>query len=256
MIPTDFSESIRRAAALWKHATYGVAFTGAGISTASGIPDFRSHDSGLWSNVDPMVVASIYGFRNNPEAFYNWVRPLTKITMEAEPNAAHYVLAELETRGYIKAVVTQNIDMLHTRAGSQTVYELHGHMREATCIHCFEVYPCAPIMNQFLEDGLVPHCSHCGGVLKPNVILFGEQLPIRELQASQNAARKSDLMIVVGSSLEVYPASEIPMMAKRAGAKLVIVNLEPTPADEMADVLIHANAAEVLPEIMRRMETI
>lgn len=250
------NEHINRAAQLFKEAQYATAFTGAGISTASGIPDFRSPHSGMWNDVDPMAVASIYGFRNNPEAFYNWVRPITQLTIGAEPNPAHYVLAELETRNHLKAVVTQNIDMLHTRAGSKTVYELHGHMREATCINCFYVYPGAPILNQFLEDGLVPRCKKCNGVLKPNVILFGEQLPVRELQAAQNAARKSDVMIVVGSSLEVYPASDIPMIAKRSGSKLIIVNLEPTHADSMADVVIHANAADVLPEILRCMESV
>lgn len=249
-------EQIRRAAVLLKRSQYAVAFTGAGISTPSGIPDFRSPESGLWANVDPMEVASIYGFRQNPEAFYAWVRPLTELTIQAEPNAAHYTLAELENRNILKAVITQNIDMLHTRAGSKTIYELHGHMREATCIHCFTVYPGAPVLNKFLEDGLVPHCVQCGGILKPNVILFGEQLPVREFQAAQKAVRQSDLMIVIGSSLEVFPASDLPNLARQCSAKLVIINLQPTPADPLADVVIHADAAEVLPEMMRCLETL
>lgn len=247
---------IHQASQLLKHSNDAVAFTGAGISTPSGIPDFRSPESGMWHDVDPMSVASIYGFRQNPAAFYAWVRPLAELTIQAEPNSAHYTMAEWETRGYLKAVITQNIDMLHTRAGSKIVYELHGHMREATCIHCFTVYPGAQVLNKFLEDGLVPHCEKCGGVLKPNVILFGEQLPIRELQAAQKAVRASDLMIVVGSSLEVFPASELPTLAKQCGAKLVIINLEPTPADPQADVVIHADAAEILPEMMRCLETL
>ena len=132
----------------WLHrAQHIVAFTGAGISTPSGIPDFRSPESGMWHGVDPMKVASIYGFRHNPQAFYDWVRPLTKQTMAAEPNPAHVALVKLEQMGKLDAVVTQNIDMLHTRAGNKTIFELHGHMREATCINCFHVY-----------DGIAVNC--------------------------------------------------------------------------------------------------
>lgn len=255
MNPTILHEDIERVAQLLKESQYAVAFTGAGISTASGIPDFRSPESGLWQDVDPMAVASIYGFRQHPEAFYKWVHPLAKTTMNAQPNAGHRVVAQLETQGYLKAVITQNIDTLHTRAGNRTVYELHGHMREATCISCFAVYPGEPLLTQFLEDAQVPRCPQCGGVLKPNVILFGEQLPFRELQASQQAARKCDLMVIIGSSLEVAPASDIPLLANRTGAKLVVINLQETPVDAIASVVIHANAAEVLPKIMGCLET-
>ncbi|MBZ0284232.1 MAG: NAD-dependent deacylase [Anaerolineae bacterium] len=247
-------EKIDCVAQLIKQSRKIVAFTGAGISTPSGIPDFRSPHSGMWNNVDPMVVASIYGFRNDPQAFYDWIYPLTQTTVNALPNPAHDALVRLETLGHLKAVITQNIDMLHTRAGSKTVYELHGHMREATCIHCFAVYAAEPIIAQFLVDKQVPHCSRCGGVLKPNVILFGEQLPIQQLMGAQDAARNTDLMIIIGSSLEVAPASELPLLATRAGAKLVILNLENTHLDAKAQVVIHADAAEILPEIMQRLE--
>lgn len=248
-------EKIFRAAQLIQDSQDVVAFTGAGISTDSGIPDFRSHDSGLWNNVDPLTVASVYGFRRNPQAFYDWVRPLAEVTIKAEPNAGHLALVTLEKMGKLSSVVTQNIDMLHTRAGSSRVYELHGHMRQATCIHCFQVYDGEAVLNQVLTDGKVPKCTSCrDGVLKPNVILFGEQLPFRELQGAQDASRKCDLMIIVGSSLEVAPASDLPVLAKRNGAKLIIVNLEPTPLDHTADVVIHGRAAEVLPEIVRQVE--
>jgi NAD-dependent deacetylase len=172
---------VQQAAALLKRSQYTVAFTGAGISTASGIPDFRSKESGLWNNVDPFTVASIYGFRQNPEAFYKWIHPLTRMTLDAKPNQAHAALAKLESQGILKAVITQNIDMLHMRAGSKTVYELHGHLREATCVKCFGVYPAEPMIAQFLEDCRVPLCPGCGGIMKPNIILFGEQLPVRPL---------------------------------------------------------------------------
>ena len=240
---------------LLKHSRAAIAFTGAGISTMSGIPDFRSPDSGLWSHVDPMAVASIYGFRQNPNLFYEWVYPLARKSIDAEPNPAHYALAELETRGFLHAVITQNIDMLHSRAGSKCIYELHGHLREATCTHCFAVYPGEPILHQFLEDRVIPCCPSCGGVIKPNVILFGEQLPFAELQAAQKAARHADLMLIIGSSLEVAPASDLPMLALRHGARLVIINLEPTHLDHLASAVLHTDAAEILPEIVRRLET-
>ncbi len=127
--------------------------------------------------------------------------------------------------GKLKAIITQNIDMLHTRAGNRTVYELHGHMREATCIFCFSVYPGEPILQRYLDDRVLPRCPKCGGVLKPNVILFGEQLPYRELQGAQDAARQADLMLVIGSSLEVAPASDLPLIALRNGAKLICYQL-------------------------------
>lgn len=251
----DELERISEVASLLKHSRAAIAFTGAGISTMSGIPDFRSPHSGLWNNVDPMAVASIYGFRQNPALFYEWVYPLAQKSLDAQPNPAHDALAELERRGFLHGVITQNIDMLHTRAGSLCIYELHGHLREATCTHCFKVYPGEPILLQFLEDRQIPRCPACGGVIKPNVILFGEQLPFAELQAAQKAAQHTDLMLIVGSSLEVAPASELPMLALRHKARLVIINLEPTHLDKLASVVVHGDAAEILPEVVRRLES-
>lgn len=243
-------------AGLLNHARHTIVFTGAGISTPSGIPDFRSPKSGLWTDVDPLLVASMYGFRQNPAAFYDWIYPLASVIVRARPNAAHMALATLEVQGLIKAIITQNIDMLHSRAGNQIVHELHGHLREATCIHCFSVFPAEPIIIKFLVDRQVPHCPHCQGVIKPNVILFGEQLPIRPFMAAQEAARKTDLVIVIGSSLEVAPASDLPLLALRNKAKLVIINLETTHLDNEAQVVIHADAADVLPQILLRMEAV
>lgn len=248
------SENETRAAALIKHARHAVAFTGAGMSTASGIPDFRSPDSGLWNNVEPFAVASLYGFRQNPLNFYKWVEPLIRLTRAAQPNPAHITLANFEEAGYLRAVITQNIDGLHTRAGSRNVHELHGHMREATCIRCFKIYPAEPIIDQFLEDGLVPHCPACQAVLKPNVVLFGEALPDRALMAAREQIRKADVLVIIGSSLEVAPACDLPLIAVKNGAKLIIINLEPTPADHLAEVVIHDNAAVVLPHLSRNLE--
>ncbi|MBZ0290309.1 MAG: NAD-dependent deacylase [Anaerolineae bacterium] len=249
-----FREQINDAAELLQRAKHTVAFTGAGISTPSGIPDFRSQHTGLWENVDPMAVASMYGFRQNPQAFYNWIYPLARLTLNAQPNPAHLVLANLEKQGRLDTIITQNIDMLHTRAGNTHILELHGHLREATCVHCFTVYPAEPIIRKFLDDREVPHCPKCGGVIKPNVILFGEQLPVRELQGAKEAARHADLMLVVGSSLEVAPAGDLPLLAVRNDAKLIIINIDPTPVDSQAQIVIHADAAEILPDIMHRLE--
>lgn len=254
MFSDSLIEQIKQAATMIQASHHVIAFTGAGISTDSGIPDFRSETSGLWKNVDPMQVASIYGFKRNPQAFYDWVRPLSDVTLHAQPNPGHYALSDLEKMGYLRTVITQNIDMLHSRAGHQTIFELHGHMRQATCVHCFAVYDGETVLQQFLDSGEVPHCSHCHSVLKPNVILFGEQLPIKEFHGAQEAARMCDLMIIVGSSLEVAPASDIPFIAHRTGAKLIIVNLEATHADNYADIVIHGRAAQILPEIVRHVE--
>ncbi len=247
-------ELLNAAVNLLRQATYAVALTGAGHSTRSGIPDFRSPNSGLWETWNPAEVASIHGFRHNPARFYDWIRPLAHTLLNAEPNIAHHALARMEAIGRLQSVITQNIDMLHTRAGSRTVYELHGHLREATCIHCFAVYPAAEHIERFLEHDTIPTCPDCGHILKPNVILFGEQLPARALAAARREAQRCDVMLVAGSSLEVYPAAGLPVQAKEAGARLVFVNLRPTELDPLADVVIHADVVDVLPQIADALE--
>ncbi len=230
-----------------RHARRVVALTGAGISTPSGIPDFRTPQTGLWAQIDAAEVASIYGFRHDPRRFYEWIRPLAHLIFEAQPNPAHLALARMEAAGKLVSITTQNIDMLHSRAGSKTVYELHGHLREATCIHCFRTYPAGPLIAEFLELDHVPTCPDCGHILKPNAILYGEQLPAHALLPAQRDARECDLMLVAGSSLEVYPAADLPLIARRAGASLIFVNLSDTPINSLADVIIHADVADVLP---------
>jgi NAD-dependent deacetylase len=254
MTRNHYDEQIKRAATLFKQSKSVVTFSGAGISTDSGIPDFRSGNSGLWENIDPFAVASIYGFKRNPQAFYDWVRPLAQKIHDAQPNPAHTALGGLEKLGYMHSIITQNIDTLHTDAGNQTIYELHGHLRKVTCIQCFAIYAGDPIIKKFMQDGHVPRCPQCQGVIKPNVILFGEQLPIQELLGAQQAARKCDLMLIVGSSLEVAPANQLPLLAQKAGAHLIIINLTPTHLDSIADVVIHAHSSEVLPKIVIELE--
>jgi NAD-dependent deacetylase len=243
------NQQIERGAKLIRAAHNVVAMTGAGISTPSGIPDFRSPDSGLWEKIDPLTVASIFSFRQNPDQFYGWIHPLANKLLEARPNPAHYALAALESEGKLHAVITQNIDDLHGKAGSRNIFELHGSLRELTCIQCYQVQDSTRIIRRFVQDGQTPRCE-CGGVLKPNVILFGEQLPVREFVAAQMAVKAADLMLVVGSSLETAPASDLPELALENGIKLVIVNYYPTYLDDRAEVVIHANVAEVLPRIL------
>lgn len=237
---------------LLEQSRHAVALTGAGISTASGIPDFRSPNSGLWRHVDPMQVASLYAFRQRPQDFYDWIYPLATTTLSAEPNAAHLALAEMEERGWLHAIITQNIDMLHSRARSRNVIEIHGHLREMTCLDCFDIVPSDTVWRDFLQSGETPHCP-CGGVYKPNVILFGEQLPVRALSQSKRESRDCDVMLVVGSSLETAPAGDLPILAHETGARLIIVNLEPTFADDIADVVIHDDVVNVLPRLAERL---
>lgn len=242
---------IKRAAALLREAEHAVALTGAGASTPSGIPDFRTPGSGLWERADPMEIVSAHAFRRNPQAFYDWMRPLVKTLLAAEPNAGHRALAELEEAGYLKAVITQNIDDLHRRAGSREVLELHGHIREATCIRCYASVPTSSLLEKFLESGQPPRCPICGGVMKPNVVLFGEQLPIAVVNAALAHIRQADLMLVAGSSLEVMPAAHLPALVHESGGRLVVVNLTSTYIDDVADVVIHGDMADVLPLIAR-----
>lgn len=243
-------ERIEEVAELIRQSRHMIAFTGAGHSTQSGIPDFRSPDSGLWERHNPMLVASIWAFRLHPKTFFDWIYPLTDTLLNAQPNPAHIALSNLEREGYLKTVITQNIDNLHQKAGSRHVLELHGHMREATCVRCYKVVATDPAIEQFFHDGKVPHCE-CGGVLKPNVILFGEELPIHILNQAMNEARRCDLILVAGSSLEVTPAADIPFLAVDSGARAIIVNLEPTAFDPRADIVIHGDVAEILPRFVQ-----
>ncbi len=246
-------EPLSRAAQLLREAHYVIALTGAGISTPSGVPDFRSPGSGLWERVDPMEVASIYSFRREPQRFYDWIRPLAGLMTLAQPNPAHRALADLEARGHLMAVITQNIDGLHQAAGSKHVIEVHGSLRQATCLQCYRRIPARPVIEQFIRDGEVPHCPACGGVLKPDIILFGEQLPVQALYQARQEAYRCDLMLIAGSSLEVAPAGDLPLLAHSNGARLILVNLEPTLLDPLADAVFHADVADILPRLVAQV---
>jgi NAD-dependent deacetylase len=240
-------QRLHKAALLLCRARSAVALTGAGISTASGIPDFRSPGSGLWERCDPMRVASLAAFRHHPEDFFAWVRPLAESVLRADPNPAHLALAQLERSGLLAGLITQNIDGLHQRAGSRVVVEVHGHFRESTCVSCFRVFPTQPFLEAFVAEGKPPACPACGRYLKPNVVLFGEQLPWQEVQRARELLSRCDLVLVVGSSLEVTPVALFPQTALDSGACLIIINREPTYLDIRADVRFFLDAAEVLP---------
>ncbi|MCH7662428.1 MAG: NAD-dependent deacylase [Chloroflexi bacterium] len=241
--------SIDKAADLIRNSRNTVALTGAGISTPSGIPDFRSDSNGLWNEHDPMEVASLNAFRINPEKFFRWIRPLLKDMLNAEPNLAHLALAALGDAGYIQTIVTQNIDGLHQSAGSKIVYEIHGSIETLTCVSCYHKYPASQFIESFMIRGEIPNCPDCENTLKPNAILFGEQLPIKTWKSSQNAAHDCDLMIIAGSSLEVMPVAGLPMEAVNSGAKIIILNQSPTYLDERAEIVIHDDIALTLPMI-------
>jgi NAD-dependent deacetylase len=248
------NDKISQAAELIGRAKHAIALTGAGVSTRSGIPDFRGTGSGLWTQFDPMVVASIWGFIECPDKFYEWIRPLSKSMVDAKPNAAHYALAELETAGYLATLVTQNIDDLHQRAGSKHVLEVHGHMRQATCIRCYHLVDAKPFIDRFVADGSIPTCPICGGVMKPNVTLFGEAPPARVLYEAQQESEKCDVMVVAGSSLEVVPVADLPLIAKQHGAQIIIVNNAATAMDKQASVVMHDDVTIALPKIVAQIK--
>ncbi len=251
----DTYDEIERAAEIISKARHGVVFTGAGVSAESGIPTFRGND-GLWRRWDPDEVASIYGFKKNPKKFWEFSRELI-VKVKAQPNPAHYAIAELEKLGLVKAVITQNIDMLHQRAGSKKVLELHGSMEFVDCLDCGKTYRWEEI-ERYLEKGEIDKIRcECGSIyLKPRVVFFGEPLPSDVLSEAMEESRRADVFIVVGSSLVVYPAAYLPVIAKEHGAKLIIVNLEPTIKDHMFDVVIRGKAGEVMPEIVKRVKAL
>jgi NAD-dependent deacetylase len=224
-------------------ARSAVAFTGAGISTESGIPDFRS-PGGIWARSQPVYFDE---FLRRPEARYEYWRQKAVSHRDFEnsqPNIAHTLLAAWEATGRIRGVITQNIDGLHQIAGSKTVWELHGTARQVGCLDCLARYDAGPMVELFLAEDRVPICPHCGGRLKHATISFGQSLPVDVLQAASKASRKSDLFLAIGSSLVVTPAADLPALAKRNGAKLVIINRDPTPLDRMADVVVNAAIGE------------
>jgi NAD-dependent deacetylase len=251
MNPLAAETAIRHAADLIRNARHAVAFTGAGISTPSGIPDFRSSRTGLWKHSDPMKVASLTSFRHSPQVFFDWLRPLARQILLSEPNPAHLALAKMETAGFLKAIITQNIDGLHQRAGSRTVLEVHGSMNTLSCQNCRQTFPSQLFSESFINEGTIPHCPHCQSTLKPDIVLYEEMLPAVTWQMAANHSQQADVFLVAGSSLEVMPAAGLPYSAVENKASLIINNLSPTYLDDSASVLLPLDVAEALPAMIR-----
>lgn len=244
--------TVGRAAELLSAARSGLAFTGAGVSAESGIPTFRG-EGGLWTRYDPIKVASIDYFMADPSAYWKVALDRGRDAITARPNPGHMALAALEKKGHLAGVVTQNTDGLHQDSGSRRVIEVHGSGRTVQCLDCGARERRADVQAR-LEVEMPPRCPVCGGrFLKPTVVLFGEPMPYAAVQEAFALAREADVVLVVGSSLVVYPAADIPLTAARSGASMIVVNAEPTPFDELAEVVIHGKAGEVLPEIVNLM---
>jgi NAD-dependent deacetylase len=234
-----------------------VVFTGAGISTESGIPDFRS-PGGIWSRYDPEDF-TIQKFLSGPAARKTiWKMSLEGgLLTEAEPNLAHHAIAELYNSGKLDCVITQNIDNLHQKAGvpGDRVFELHGNMEWVVCLSCHRRFPMPEVLRRIEEGMEVPDCPECKGILKPDAVFFGEALPQQTLQEAIRRAKNCDLLVVIGSTLVIYPAAYIPTYAREAGATLAIVNLTSTPFDHYAEVVIRAKAGETMSKVMEKLRS-
>ncbi|MEB3780873.1 MAG: NAD-dependent protein deacylase [Desulfurococcales archaeon] len=241
---------IEEAIKILTKSRHAIALTGAGISTASGIPDFRG-PKGLWKRVSEDLFY-LDTFLNNPEKAWNALMELTKLD-GIKPNPAHYSLATLERIGIIKAVITQNIDGLHQKAGSRNVIELHGNLKWTICLRCGYREEFEKSVSRFNITRSVPRCPKCNFPLKPSIVLFGEQLPLREMSEAFRLARISDLILILGSSLEVSPANTIPILVKENNGYVIIINHGKTMLDHIADIKINGRVEEIMPRICMRV---
>jgi NAD-dependent deacetylase len=244
----DYREQIASFAGLLKSCRPCYALTGAGISTESGIPDFRSPGTGLWTKYDPLKTASLSALRRDPAGFYGVNLARWTSYRDCQPNKAHLALARLEKLGYLAGVITQNIDGLHTKAGSQRVWEVHGHLRTCRCMECGAGYPFDHLVDQVKAGQNPPLCAQCKGVLRPDVVLFEDRMS-EDFFAATQVLTGCQLLIVVGSSLTVYPVAGLPQLARR----LVIVNRDPTPWDEKADLVIRRLAGQVFTDLLAEL---
>jgi NAD-dependent deacetylase len=245
----EIGPSTERLAALLRGARSAVALTGAGVSVPSGIPDFRSPGTGLWENVDPMEVAHIDVFERDPARFWSYYRPRFQSLGDKRPNRAHEVLAELERRGLIEGVITQNIDRLHRAAGSRNVIEVHGSIETSSCRRCATSFELDQVEALFDAEG-VAICSACGGAVKPDVVLFGELLPESAMARAREMAERADLMLCVGSSLAVYPVAGLPQVTLERGGRLAIVTKGETAYDAEAAVRLEGEVDEELAALL------
>ena len=248
-------EKIDQAVELINKSRYIVAFSGAGISTPSGIPDFRSQGTGLWQKDDPMEVASLSSFLYSPTRFFNWFHSLYSKIYYSSFNYAHKALTILEESNKIKAIITQNIDNLHQQSGSKSVIEIHGSTSEFICLDCHRKIRFNDEMAmKFVNDFEIPRCIYCDSILKPTVTLFEEQLPFQAWEDANKHLLRTDLVIVIGSSLDVYPANQLPFKALENGAKLIINTISTTPLDHQADLLLNFDVVEVWTRIIKELK--
>lgn len=243
------TDQIKQAADLIFDSRYCVVLTGAGISTESGIPDFRSAGTGLWETVDPMEALSTRTLTRNPEVLYNLCFKMYEAGETAQPNTAHEVLAKLQEKGLVKTLITQNIDNLHQRAGSTGVLEIHGSLQLGVCRKCGKKAPMLNLIDKVRKENQIPPLCECGGVLKPDITLFGESLP-NDFTLAQQEASGADLMIVIGSSLIVSPANYLPNLCPN----LIIINKGSTHCDPKAKVVIHEKAGPTMDKIWQEIE--
>jgi NAD-dependent deacetylase len=243
------ADQAERLAELLRESSSTVALTGAGISVPSGIPDFRTPGEGIWEKVDPMEVAHIDAFRRDPAKFWGFYRPRFQMLGDRQPNLAHEALAELERRGLLEAVITQNIDTLHHKAGSERVIEVHGSIRTSSCQDCGAKVPLAEVEELFGDDGAA-RCAECDGPVKPDVVLFGELLPERAMAKAEALAEGAELMLCVGSSLEVYPVAGLPSVTLGRGGRIAVVTKGPTPFDQDATVRMDGDVVADLEAVL------
>jgi len=245
-------EKIMHAARLLLKARNAIVLTGAGISTESGIPDFRGKD-GIWKKYDPEKYGDIQSFLKNPSRFWKMAEKIAPTLFNAEPNPGHYAIAELEKMGILKAIITQNVDELHQKAGAVLVYEVHGNINRFSCLGCQASYKKEQVLYKLKKEKGPPVCDYCALPLKPSVVLFGENLPKFERFMSMDLAKKSDIMLIAGSSLTVAPISYLPIYTLSTGGKLIIVNDRPTHLDNKAEIVLNNKTGIILPLILEEI---
>jgi NAD-dependent deacetylase len=248
--PGTTTAGATRVAELLTGAERAVVLTGAGVSVPSGIPDFRTPGKGLWEKVNPMEVAHIDAFRRDPDRFWSFYSDRFVGLVDKSPNPAHDAIAELETRGLVRGVITQNVDRLHRRAGSRRVVEVHGSIDQCVCPECGGRVPLDEVIEQLAAGTPTPECVACIAALKPDVVLFGELLPETAMAEAHALAREADLMICVGSSLEVFPVASLPGLTLDGGGRLVLVTQGPTPYDSDADVKLEGDVVAELGAVL------
>jgi len=247
-------QQIKKVCNILLNSSDAVALTGAGISTNSGIPDFRG-EGGIWEKYKPEIYGSIKAFQKDPMKFWKMAKKIAPKLFSAEPNPGHYALAELEKVNIIKAIITQNIDQLHQKAGSIVVYEIHGNINSCICLNCKISYPkkkCIQIKKK--ENSFPPRCEICSAPLKPSIVLFGENISTFEFFKSQSLAKTADVILIAGSSLLVNPVAKLPLYTLNNGGKIIIINDQKTYLDEKAEVIIHNKTEIILPLIVEEIK--